>query len=899
MKIIDFKLFEGRNIYNHKPVAKLTVSLGRHSEIPTNEIDGFNDKLIKHFPNLKKHTCCLGYEGGFFERLGRGTYLAHVLEHVLIDMQNTFGYDVKYGKTLEDYEGEFNIFLEYKNPDFVKICCKEGMRILNSFIYNDYIDIEDSFKKLNEIKYETDLGLSTKAIVEEARKLGIPITRISDQNLVRLNYGNKARFVQATLLDNTSCVSVDIASDKNLTKSILNDLQIPVPYGYVVSNPAEAFERALDIDSPVVIKPLNSNQGKGVRTNLYTKNEIISSFDIARNYSKKVIIEKFIEGNDYRVLVVGDKVVAAAKRIPATITGDGTSTIKELIEVLNSDPNRGEGHEKPLTKVTINQKTHEVLKKQGFVLRDVPKKDEVVKLCENCNLSTGGTSEDCTDIIHPNNIEFAIKSANALGIHVAGIDFVAKDISKCVMESQGAIIEVNAAPGIRMHLHPSKGKARNVAKEIVEYMFPNKEETNFPLVSVTGTNGKTTVVRLISHTLQLLGKTVGWTSTSGSYINQTCVKEGDNSGAKSARQLLCQNIDAAVFETARGGIIKKGLGYDLADVGIITNIAEDHLGQNDINTLKDLASIKSLVVESIKSGGYAVLNAEDESSEEIAKHIYENIIFFYKDKENIKTDVDKNICVCLENNEIVVKEGDKKIIVENIKNIPITLNGIIHCNIYNCLAAVSALYALKVPIEIMQKGLNTFKQNQGRFELFEFDGFKIMLDYAHNYQGVNQLLQTCKKVDNKRLVGIIGMPNDRLEEDYEKVSSLCAENLDFIYIKEDEELRSRKKGEVIDIFLNEIKQNDFPQDKIVVINSETDALKQAIQSHEIGDLIIVMYENFEPLLDIVNNLRNSNANKSEKRKENKKEELNLDINNDFDNKQATENKTNKKSNIED
>lgn len=856
MRILSIKFFHGRNIYNHKPIAKITVDLGSFSNTPTNEIKAFNKRLIDNFPNLKNHTCCFGYEGGFLERLERGTYLAHVLEHVLIDIQNTFGYDVKYGKTIEEDDSDeiSNIFLEYKNAEFVRFCAREGASILNGFIYDEYVDLKDIFERLSEIKYQTDLGLSTRAIINEAKKRGIPATRVSDQNLIRLNYGNKARLVQATLLDSTSCVAVDIACDKNLTKCLLNDLGIPVPYGYVVTSAREAYERALDIDAPVVIKPLNSNQGKGVRTNLFSKEEIYSSYDIARNYSSRVVVEKYVEGKDYRVLVVGDKVVAVALRVPANVVGDGQRSIKELIDELNKDPNRGVGHEKPLTKIVINQKTYEVLNKQGFTLRDIPQKGEKVILCENCNLSTGGTSEDCTDIIHPHNAEYAIRSARAIGVHVAGIDFVAKDISKCVKETGGAIIEVNAAPGIRMHLYPSKGQPRNVAKDIVDYLFPEDCPVNFPIVSVTGTNGKTTTVRLISHTLQTLGKVVGRTSTSGTFINEVCISEGDHSGAESARQLLIQKIDAAVFETARGGIVKKGLGYDLADVGIITNIAEDHLGQNNIHTLEELAKVKSLVVEAIKPNGYVVLNAEDEYCEIIKNNVYENIIYFYKNRENIKTNIENKTCVFLENSKIVIKNGEENIEVADVLDIPITLNGIIQCNIYNCLAAVSALYALKVPIDNIRQGLKTFKDNKGRFELYEYPDYKIMLDYAHNYHGINELIKTCKALNPKRLVGVIGMPSNRLEEDYKKVSSLFAEYFDYIYIKEDEDLAGRKQGEVIDILLQAIVNSGFQKEKIETINSEVEALKAAIQNHEKNDLIVVVYENLQPLLDVINNI---------------------------------------------
>jgi cyanophycin synthetase len=855
VEIQDLIIFKGRNIYSHKTVMKMIVDIGEYGNVPTKDIKDFNEKLLSAFPGLKTNSCGLGYEGGFLEKLNAGTYLAHVLEHVILDLQNTLGYDVKYGKTRIIKEPSlYYLIYEYENEITGLECGKAAVFILNYFINDEDIIINEFLEYLKKISLDSELGPSTSAIVAEAKKRNIPITRIGYESLIQLGYGKRSRHIESTLTDATSCISADIASNKQLTKSILNENQIPVPYGVVVYSEISAIMAANEIGIPVVIKPFDGNQGKGVHLNLINENQIKTAFQDASKYSNGIIVESYVTGKDYRILVVGGKVKAVSERLSAAVIGDGRHTIKELIDITNLDERRGDSHEKPLTKIKLDEVTQSVLKKKGLNEEYIPKPDEEIILRENANLSTGGTAIDRTDNIHPNNADIAIRAANAINIDIAGIDIVAEDISKSILNSSGAVVEVNSAPGIRMHIYPSIGQSRNVAKDIVDLLFPDEQSIYFPIVSVTGTNGKTTTTRLISYILSLTGKTVGMTSTSGSFINEKCICKGDNSGPLSAKALLSnKTIDAAVLETARGGLVREGLGYDLADVGVITNVTEDHLGIDGIDTVKDLAFVKSLVVEAVKNDGYAVLNAEDEMTEYILETVRVKVILFYKNRNKIqKFDTSDFIHVYINEGFIVINNGKEVIKVVKVNEIPITYNGLVECNIENCLAAASALFGLKVPVETISLGLKSFNLNLGRFQLFERKGHKVMLDYAHNQAGFEAIIKTCKGFTAKRRVGIIGMPGDRPNEAIEAVGKLCSNAFDKIYIKEDIDLRGRKKREVAKLLYNAIIQNGFSEKNISVFDNEIDALKESFLDEKEGDLMVVLYEKIDPLLELLN-----------------------------------------------
>ena len=860
IKIVDLVIYPGRNLYSHRPIMKLIIDIGKYSEIPTKDIPGFHERLLNAFPGLKTNTCSLGYPGGFLERLNTGTYLGHVIEHVILEMQFMLGYDVRYGKTrLLQEPSVYYLAYEFENEVCGLECGKAAVFILNYFLNEEDLDVTEFLDYLKKVSLEAELGPSTSAIVQEAVKRQIPVTRIGHESLVRLGYGKHSRLIESTLTDATSCISADISCNKQLTKAILTEHHVPVPFGKVVYSEISAVIAARHIGFPVVIKPFDGNQGKGVSLNLNSVAEVKQAFKEACRYSSGIIVEKFVDGRDYRILVVGNKVSAVSERLPALVTGDGVHTVGQLVDMVNQDEKRGEHHEKPLTKIKIDSVALSVLEKSGMTQESVPELGQVVKLRTNGNLSTGGTAVDRTCQIHPENAELAIRAAKAIGVDIAGIDMVTDDISQSIEETGGVVVEVNAAPGIRMHLYPSEGEAQNVASHIVDHLFPDPATYSFPIVSVTGTNGKTTTVRLISHVLSMTGKTVGMTSTSGTYIDGKCFLKGDNSGPRSARTLLAnKSIDCAVLETARGGILREGLGYDLADVGIVLNVAEDHLGMEGIDTLEDLAHVKSLVTEAVKENGWAVFNADDAMTPYLMERARVNCILFSlsgpiaafrgpKDKRVVR--------VYCSGGNIKLSDGGRAKKVISIEDVPITSGGKIACNIENTLAAVAALYGLGLPLKAIASGLKTFHSNAGRFNIHQVGKFRVMLDYGHNLPGYEQVVKACRELGYTRLVGIVGMPGNRMDAAIEAVGSFCSQAFDVVYIKEDKDRRGRERGEVPEMLYRAVAGNASPEKHAEIIEDELEALKKAVAAAQEGDLIVLFYEELAPLQEYLESLR--------------------------------------------
>lgn len=860
MKILSIQSIKGRNIYSHRPVIKMILDIRDFYKLPTKEVKGFNTTLLEIFPGIKKHYCSLGYEGGFVDRLNEGTYAAHVVEHLALELQSINGYDVFYGKTRTILEPSVNyIVFEYINERCGIESAKAAVEIVNKLYKKQKPDIEKIFKNLEKVAAEFELGPSTKSIVNEAKQRGIPVSRIGDDSVLQLGYGKYARKLSAALTDASSCISVDIAGNKHLTKQILNNNGIPTPHGEVVYSEEEAIEIARDIGYPVVVKPCDVNQGKGVTLDISADDQVVEAYKGALKFSKSIIVERFIKGRDYRVLVVGDKVVAVSERKPPKIIGDGEHSLRELVEQENKNPLRGEGHEKPLTKIKIDPVVLQTLSLKGINENYIPSKGESIILRGNGNLSTGGQARDCTDEIHPLNKLAAIKAAKAIGLDIAGIDITTADISVPISHDNGAIIEVNAAPGLRMHLYPSEGQSRNVARDIVEMLFPKNKPYSIPIISITGTNGKTTTTRLVRHVLAMMDLKVGMTSTSGVFIDNECILKGDNTGPVSAGLVLShKDVEVAVLETARGGIVRRGLGYDLADIGAVVNISEDHIGLDNLNSLEDLAFVKSLIVEAVKPNGYAVINAETEMSEYILRRAKSPVILFGRDRHNrllaehIKSG---GIAVYVREGIMFIQDNNKIIPILISDEIPITMKGIVECNLENSLAAVSILYGLKVPVNIIRKGLMSFKpdmeNNPGRFNIFDMGDFKVMLDYGHNAASYKAVIQSIKGIGANRYVGIVGMPGDRLDKNIKEVGELCSMFFNKIYIKEDRDLRGRSPGEVSEILFQTIIKNGLDEKYIEKIYSETEALEKAIIDAKPGDLIVMFYEEFDFAADLV------------------------------------------------
>lgn len=857
MKIVGINIFEGRNIYSHKKCIRMDLDLEGYCETPSNKIEGFNERLVKLLPELKKHRCGIDEDRGFLKRLKEGTYLAHICEHTIIALQNMIGIEVSYGKAREIEGDRYYIIYQYEYRNTALEAGRLGVDIINALVSGNDFKLKPRLESLKEIYANEQLGPSTLAICNEAKKRGIPVLRVGEKSMFQLGYGKYGKMIEATICSDTSGLAVDIACDKLLTKEILLNQCIPVAMGGKVLNSLDLLLKAENIGYPVVIKPRYGNQGKGVFVNIKNEKQVLEAYNILSKNYKDIMIEKHIVGRDYRVCVVDGEVIAVAERIPPYVVGDGVSTVRKLINELNKDDRRGIGHEKPLTKVNPDESLSAHIFKSGYNLNSVLPKGVKLTLRENANLSTGGIAIDCTDIICEENIEICKRAAKAIGLNVCGIDICCSDISVPLSEG-GAIIEVNAAPGIRMHHYPFKGESRNVAGAIVDMMFKDGK-SSIPIVSVTGTNGKTTTTRLIAHTLSLLGYNVGMTTTGGIYVNNKCIDKGDTTGYSSAMTLLMnKEIDVAVLETARGGIIRKGLAYDLADVAVITNITEDHLGLDGIDTLEDLAYVKSLVGEAVKDNGYTVINADDEMSKTIVERMKSNIIFFSKDKNNKL--MQKHLkCggygVYCDDKFIFVEKDGSTVPLIKIDNISITIKGKLKYNIENSMAACAALIGLGVDYSIIRKGLKTFtcseEQNPGRFNMYNVNGVTVILDYGHNIEGYKAVLEGAKAIKHKRFVGIIGVPGDRLDSNIFQVGKIAGAHFDYIYIKEDEDKRGRKPMEVARILEKGVLSSGFNPKNMEIILNEVEALNKAIENSRPGDFIIIFFEKYEPLVSLV------------------------------------------------
>lgn len=711
---------------------------------------------------------------------------------------------------------------------------------------------------MKEIRERVRLGPSTGSIVEEAVARDIPWIRLGTNSLVQLGYGvNQMRF-QATITCKTSNIAVDIACNKEETKRMLDLASIPVASGGICVDEEDLENVINKIGYPIVIKPLDGNHGKGASINVTNFEDAKAGLAYAKNYSRRVIVEKFITGYDFRVLVIDNKLVAAAKREPAHVKGDGVQTIQQLIEETNKDPRRGYGHENVLTQIDVDRDTTDLLEKYGYTLDTIPNNEEIVYLKSTANLSTGGTSVDVTDMMHPENIFLCERISRVIGLDICGVDIMAPNLTEPLKINGGCILEVNAAPGFRMHLAPSEGLPRNVAAPVIDMLYPPGKPSRIPIIAVTGTNGKTTTTRLIAHIVKNNGFRVGFTTSDGIYVQNHLMEKGDTTGPISAEYILKDpTVEFAVLETARGGILRAGLGFSRCDIGIITNIQEDHLGLADIHTLDDLARVKATVVKSIKKEGWAILNAEDKYCMKIANELSCNIAYFSLDEN---TEIVKQlakegkIVAVYENGFITIKKGEWKIRVERATHVPLTLGGKAKFMIANVLAATLAAYLQGFKTEDISLSLQTFipsaAQTPGRMNIFEFKKFKVLIDFAHNpagYRGVEEYLAS---VEATKKIGIIAGVGDRRDEDIIECALIAARMFDHIIIRQEKYLRGRTEEELINLILKGI-QNSGKKVTHEVISKEVEALKHAINSAENGSFITALSDVVTNAIEIV------------------------------------------------
>lgn len=854
------------SIRRHKLI-QMRLDLEELEQSPTNKIEGFGERLQKLFPTMYSHRCSIGTPGGFFKRVEEGTWMGHVIEHIALELQTLAGMACGFGRTRSTgKEGVYNVVFSYMEEKAGIYTAKASVRIAEALIAGNDYDLAEDIQNLREIREEERLGPSTGCIVDEAIARGIPYIRLNRHSLVQLGYGMNQKRIRATIASTTSSIAVDIACDKEETKNLLEAAEIPVPRGRIVYS-EEGLKEALErISYPIVTKPVDGNHGKGATTNITNWEDAVRGLEAAKKYSRGVIVEKFITGQDHRVLVINYKFVAAAIRKPASVIGDGKSTIQELIDKTNEDPRRGYGHEKTLTQIKVDDFTMDMLTKANHTLESVLPDGEELFLKPTANLSTGGTATDVTDMVHPDNIFMCERIARIIGLDICGIDIMAENLTEPVKDNGGAILEVNAAPGFRMHIDPAEGIPRNVAEPVIDMLYPPGSSARIPIIAVTGTNGKTTTTRLMAHMVKTMGYKVGYTTTDGIYIQNQLMMRGDCTGPVSAEFVLKDPaVDFAVLETARGGILRAGLGFHNCDIAIVTNIAEDHLGLQDIDTIEQLTRVKAVVPASVLPSGYAILNADNKYTVSMAKECVCNIAYFSMDENNplIKEHISKGgLAAIYENGYVTICKGTWKIRVEKAVNIPLTFGGRATYNIANVLPTLLAGFIRNFKVEDMRVALQTFipgpVQTPGRMNIFRFKNFELMVDYAHNTAGFEAIGEMLGKIDAYH-VGVIAGVGDRRDEDTIALGRQAAKMFNEIVIRQDKNLRGRTEDEIIELITRGIREVD-PNKKVTSFKRETDAIDFAIKNARKGTFLTICSDVVPDALDQILALKEAEDN---------------------------------------
>ena len=847
------------SIRRHKLIV-LVLDLEEMEELPSNKIEGFYDRLKNMFPSMYSHRCSVGEPGGFFQRVEEGTWMGHIIEHIALEIQTLADMDTGFGRTRTYGEkGVYNVVFSYIEENVGRYAANAAVDICQALIDGKDYNLEADIQKMREIREDERLGPSTGSIVEEAESRGIPWIRLNKYSLCQLGYGANQKRIQATVTSETSSIGVEIACDKEDTKYLLEQAEVQVPRGDIISRESSLEEACRYVGFPLVVKPVGGNHGRGITVNIKNYEDALVAFHAAKIVSPKVIIEKYITGEDYRLLVINNVLVAAAKRTPANVVGDGKSSIKELVDAVNKDPRRGYGHENVLTKITINDLTRTIIAAKGYTEDSVPLKDEIVILKDTANLSTGGTAEDVTDILHPTNVSMAERISKIIDLDICGIDIMTTDISQPLNDTGGAVLEVNAGPGFRMHLAPTIGLPRNVAAPVVDKLFPNHGDTGrIPIIAITGTNGKTTTTRLIAHIAKMKGYRVGYTTSDGVYIQNRLLMKGDCTGPASAEFVLKDpTVNFAVLECARGGLLRAGLGFKKCDVGIVTNVAADHLGLKGIHTIEQLAKVKGVIPETVLPNGYAILNADDDLVYEMRRSINCNLALFSMDEENPRIKALQKlggITAIYENGYVTICRGTWKMRIMKAENIPLTYGGKAIFMIQNILPAVIAANVRGIGIEDMKVALETFipsaSQTPGRLNLFKFENFTILLDYAHNPAGMRALQKFTDSLEATVKVGIIAGVGDRRKEDTNELGSIAAEMFDEIIIRQDKHLRGKSEEELIKMLDEGIKMKD-PNKKTTIIPSEKEAITYAVNNAKKGSLIILCSDVIPDALELV------------------------------------------------
>ena len=867
MKIEEIKVLRGPNYWSirRSKLIQMKLNLEELEERPTDSIEGFSDRLEQLFPSMYSHRCSVGEPGGFFQRVKEGTWMGHVIEHIALEIQTLAGMDTGFGRTRgTGKHGEYYVVFSYMEEDAGVYAAKASVRIAQALVDGKAYDLEDDIMNLREIREDTRLGPSTGSIVDEAVKRGIPFIRLNKHSLVQLGYGIHQKRIRATIASTTSNIAVDIACDKEETKALLEAAEIPVPRGTIIRS-QEGLKDAIErYGYPLVLKPVDGNHGKGATTNITTWEQAVKALEAAQVYGRSVICERFIQGFDFRVLVINNKFICAALRTPASVVGDGVHTIQWLIDETNRDPRRGYGHEKVLTSIKVDDFTQKMLDEKGYTLETIPAKDELVLLKPTANLSTGGTSTDVTDEVHPANIFMCERISKIIGLDICGIDIMAPDLRVPITENKGAVLEVNAAPGFRMHVEPAVGIARNVAEPVIDMLFPKGSIGRIPIIAITGTNGKTTTTRLTAHIAKSAGFKVGYTTSDGVYIQNQLMMKGDCTGpVSSAFVLKDPTVDFAVLECARGGILKNGLAFQNCDVAIITNVSTDHIGLGGIDTIEQMARVKSVVAETVFPHGYAILNADDDLVYAMRDSLKCNIALFSMDENNPRVKAHcagGGLASVFENGYVTIMKGTWKIRVHRVVDIPLTYGGKATHNIMNTLPAILATYLYRdIKVDDIKEALETFipspSLTPGRLNLFKFKQFDFLVDFAHNQAGLQLLCDFVNKLDGAPKVGIISGTGDRRDEDIRDLGKISATCFDEIIIRQDKNLRGRTAEEIVNLLVEGINSTKTKEIPITIIMNEKEAIMHAYRNAKPGSLITIMCDVVVEALDLIKQLK--------------------------------------------
>ncbi len=864
MKILDRNVYLGPSLYAHFPVIRLTLDLGELEEWPSVRLgEGFTEALVEALPGLSKHGCSYREEGGFLRRLreDEGTWLGHIFEHVVIELQQIAGIDVTFGKTRSNGEyGQYNVVYQYEKEEIGMEAARLGLRLMHHLLpaeapapegREEDFDWEEERDGFIRFAQRRALGPSTASLVKAAEERDIPWMRLNPYSLVQLGHACYGKKIQATITSETRHIGVEIASDKEETNKMLGDLGLPVAKQRMVYREREAVRAAHRIGFPVVIKPLDANHGRGVSINLNDDESVCAAFENAKIHSRSVIVESFLPGFDHRLLVVDGKLVAASKRVSGHVVGDGERTIEQLVEIVNQDPRRGIGHEKVLTKLELDYQANRLLELRGMDKDSVPEDGDVVYLRSTGNLSTGGTAVDVTDVIHPDNREMAERAARAIGLDVCGVDFLTDDITVSYKVGGGGICEVNAAPGFRMHVSPSEGTPRDVAGPVMDMLFPAGSPARIPIASITGTNGKTTTARMVAHIFKMTGKATGLTTTDGVYIDGHLTVNGDMTGPASARMVLRDpKVEVAVLETARGGLLRSGLGYRRCDVGAVLNVQADHLGLRGVDTLEELAKVKRIVAEVAKDT--AVLNADDRLCLEMADRTRsEHLCYVTMNSEHglVRKHIQANgRAVVLEQGMggamITIYDHGQHIPLLWAHLIPATLDGRALHNVQNAMFAAGVAYSMGVGLEDIRHGLRTFDttffQAPGRMNIFDDHPFKVVMDYAHNPAAVKAMVELAGRLEPKgRSIVVLAAPGDRRDEDVREIAELCAGRFDRYVCRRDDTLRGRESDEIPLMLRETLIANGVPAEAIDLVPEEERAVAHALEMAQKDDLVLV------------------------------------------------------------